>query len=562
MKRNFWCLKPLQIALALCVAVAVSSNSRGQFMPDPILLDSFESTSGISDWSPQNDYVPQTENSIYLSHSQSTVGVTNGSKSLALEVNTGAGWGLALTAAATDADLTLYNAFNTVAQNPSKWYLEADLTLNASSWTNVLPPSSPPFKGLFQLNLAMGDDDGWAQTPATADLYGQNVQVPVRVSLNDLGAGANSSYYQLFLGGSNLFRTTGPTSDPLGAIAYLDNLRFTPAPASRPVTLFSWENGNDGWSDCGLGCGDTPPSAHTGSHIHTIINNSPAATNGTHVLRIDNTRQNDPSLFPGGFGFHWGSTFQLNSNSAPAGQPPVIDPTIQARIENLKEVINSASAFAFDVHFEDLFNGNAYDSFSPSPGWIRFGLALNDGTGSWFQAEGTALTGTPDVNASDTYEYVIGTNIMNDVSTSALGILSQVGLAASNQLGIILSINTNGGVLADIDNFRVIVPVDLSADFDNNGKVDGADLTVFKSSYNKNANADANGDGVSDGQDFLIWQRTFGNDATQSVVALSASDLALLGFSTAVPEPSAILLFAVGAFVATSIRGGCRSKVC
>jgi hypothetical protein len=251
----------------------------------------------------------------------------------------------------------------------------------------------------------------------------------------------------------------------------------------------------------------------------------------------------------------------LNSNSAPAGQDPVIDPVIQSRIDQLKEVINSASAFAFDVHFEDLFNGNAYDPFSSSPGWIRFGLAVVDGTGSWFQAEGTALTGTPDVNANDTFEYVIGTNIMNDVTTSARGILSEAGLLPSSQLGIILSVNTNGGVLADIDNFRVIVPVDLSADFDNDGDVDGDDLTVFKTAYGQTDAADANGDGISDGRDFLIWQRTFGNDATQAVVSFSASDLALLGFSTSVPEPSAALLFCLGALATTAVGGAGRFRV-
>lgn len=559
MKRVDLAGKSLLAAVVACIMVCSGSNSFGQFMPDPIRLDSFESTVGISDWSPQNDYEALTaENSIYLGHSQSNVGVTHGSKSLALEFNTGAGWGVALSAFATDADLTLYNAFNTVAQDPTNWYLEGDLTLNASSWANVLAPATPPFRGLFQINLALGDDDGFAQTPATADLYGQNVQVPFRVSLNDLGAGPDSSYYQLFLGGSHLFRTTGPAEDPLGAVAYLDNLRFTPAPPSKAVTLFSWENGNEGWSDCGQGCMDDPPSGHTGSHVHTIVNNSPAATDGTHVLRIDNTRQNDPGLFPDGFGFHWGSTFQLNSNTAPAGQDPVIDPVVQARIDQLKGLINSASAFAFDVHFEDLFNGDAVDPFSPAPGWIRFGLAVVDGTGSWFQAEGTALTGTPDPNASDTFEYVIGTNIMNDVSTS-LGILSEAGLAASNQLGLILSVNTNGGVLADIDNFRVIVPVDLSADFDNDGDVDGDDLTVFKQSYSVNANADANGDGVTDGRDFLIWQRTYGNDATQSVVALSSRDMALLGL-VSVPEPTTALILCLGALAATGTRGARRAK--
>jgi hypothetical protein len=547
----------LSATLVACAVVFASTNASAQFMPDPILLDSFEGTTGISDWSPQNDYVPETANTIYIDHTQSSVGVTHGSNSLALEFNTGTGWGVSLTATSSDADLELYNAFNTVAQDPTGWFLEGDLTLNASSWANVLPPSTPPFQGLFQVNMAVSDDDGFDQTPATSSLYGQTVNVPLRVSVNDLGIGPASSFYQLFLGGSHVFRTGGTAQDPLGAVAYLDNLRFVPAAPSVPVTLFSWEGTEEGWSDCGLGCNDVPPSGHTGTHIHTPVNNSPAATDGTHVLRIDNTRQNDPGLVPGGFAFYWGSTFDLNSNTAPEGQPPVIDPVIQSRIEELKEVINSASAFAFDVHFEDLFNGNAHDPFSPAPTFVRFALAMVDGTGSWFQAEGTALAGTPDPNLDDTFEYVIGTNIMSDVSTN-LGILSDAGLAPSNQLGIYLAVNANGGLLADIDNFRAIIPVDLSADFDNDGDVDGADLTVFQASYGVNANADADSDGDTDGRDFLIWQRTFGNDATQSVVEFSAADLALLGLVSSVPEPATALMLCLGA-LAVSVRRTARS---
>ena len=543
----------LLVLLAAGVIAAASSTSFAQFMPDPILLDSFEGTTGISDWSPQNDYVAEGENSIYISHAQSNVGVTHGSNSLALDYNTGTGWGVSLTAAATDADLTLYNAFNTVGQNPTGWYLEGDLTLDASTWANVSPPSTPPFQGLYQFNLAVSDDDGFAQSPATADLYDEIVQVPLRVSVNDLGIGPDSSFYQLFLGGSGVFQTA---AGPLGAVAYLDNLRFTPAPPSVPVTLFSWEGTDEGWSDCGLGCGDDPPSGHTGSHIHTIVNNSPAATDGTHVLRIDNTIQSE---LPDGFQFYWGSTFDLNSNTAPAGEDPVIDPVIQSRIEELKDIVNRASAFAFDVHFEDLFNANAHDPFASTPTFVRFALAVVDGTGSWFQAEGTALAGTPDPNLDDTFEYVIGTNIMNDVSTS-LGILSDVGLAESNQLGFYLAVNSNGGLVADIDNFRAIIEVDLGGDFDNDGDVDGDDLVVFQGAYGAGTGADADGDGDTDGRDFLIWQRNFGNDATQAeVVSFSAADLALLGITT-VPEPASVSMLCL-AMLAAASRGVRRAKV-
>ncbi|QEG33976.1 PEP-CTERM sorting domain-containing protein [Bythopirellula goksoeyrii] len=545
----------LAVAVA-CTSYLSTENTFGQFLPDPILLDSFEGVGGISDWSTQNDYVAETENSIYISHSQSTTGVTNGANSLALEMNSGSGWGVSLSASFTDIDTGLYDAFNTVAANPAGWYLEGDLTLDASSWANVSNPIGPPFVGLFQMNVALNSDASFTQAFATADVWEQETQIPLRINMNDLNPVQDSDVFQFFLGGSHVFAAGGTPEAPLGAIAYLDNLRFVPAPPSVPVTISSWEVGatdySNDWSDCGLGCMDDPPSGHTGSHVHTIVANSPAATDGTRVLQIDNTRQNDPGLFPNGFAFHWGSTIELNSNIG-TPEAPVIDSGIQGRIDELRELINSASAFAFDIHFEDLFNGNAVDPFSPAPAFMRVALAVNDGTGSFFQAEGTALAGTPDANATDTFQYIIGTNIMTDVSTD-LGILSEVGLTDTNQLNVFLALNSDGGLLAQIDNFRVIIEVDLSADFNNDGKVDENDLVVWQNAYGANANGDADGDGDSDGKDFLAWQRTYGVDATQSSVALSKADMALLGIGVGVPEPTTGILLLFGSVLLGSSR--------
>ena len=560
--------------VALCLVGIVgmlTSHSHAQFLPDPIMLDSFEGTTGISDWSDQLDgidYVgltPGDPNVIYINHSQSNIGATRGANSLALELNTGTGWGVTLTANASDLDPTLYNAFNTVAQDPGAWFLEGDLTLDASSWANVsrTDPNVPPFQeiGLFQVNFALSDDGGFGQTGATADLFDQIVQVPLRVSANDLMFVPDSSFYQLFLGGANVFQTGGTAQAPLGAVAYFDNLRFTPAPPSAPVTLFSWEtppDGNgaefEGWSDCGLGCGDDPPNSnHTGAHVHRVVT-SPAATDGTQVLRIDNTRQNDSSLFPG-FAFRWGTTYELNANTG-TDEEPVIDPQIKSRIDELREVINTASAFTFDLHMEDLFNdAETYDPFSPAPSFLRIALAIEDGTGSFFQAEGTAVSGLPDANPDDTFEYVIGTNIMTDVSTG-LGILQEVGIQDTNFLRFDLAINSNGGLLADIDNFRAVIPIDLSADFNNDGVVDEDDLTVWEGAYGSTDAGDADSDGDTDGQDFAIWQQTRGNDATQSVVAFSNSDLELLGISTTttVPEPTTGLLTILAGLAAGWLR--------
>jgi hypothetical protein len=75
----------------------------------------------------------------------------------------------------------------------------------------------------------------------------------------------------------------------------------------------------------------------------------------------------------------------------------------------------------------------------------------------------------------------------------------------------------------------------LTADFDDDGNVDGDDLTVWTENIGPTAAADANADGVTDGADFLAWQREFGLGITPPVGAAIA----------AVPEPGSAVLAAM-----------------
>lgn len=73
----------------------------------------------------------------------------------------------------------------------------------------------------------------------------------------------------------------------------------------------------------------------------------------------------------------------------------------------------------------------------------------------------------------------------------------------------------------------------FSADFDNDGDVDGDDLSQWKvATAASSGNADADADGDSDGQDFLLWQQQHGSGVSPQ----SATQ--------AVPEPSTLLLVA------------------
>lgn len=85
----------------------------------------------------------------------------------------------------------------------------------------------------------------------------------------------------------------------------------------------------------------------------------------------------------------------------------------------------------------------------------------------------------------------------------------------------------------------------LPADFNDDGLVNAADLTVWKGAFGVNANGDANNDSFTNGVDFLIWQRQFGQ-----LPAVAAADTAAL----AVPEPSAAIISAIATMLFAAAR--------
>lgn len=105
-----------------------------------------------------------------------------------------------------------------------------------------------------------------------------------------------------------------------------------------------------------------------------------------------------------------------------------------------------------------------------------------------------------------------------------------------------------------VDYVRVysqVVPPLPSADFNRDGRVDGADLPYWKSGMLGGVAADANGDGKTDGADFLLWQRQF-----------SAAS-SLQGAASPIPEPSALNLLLAAALLRfrRSSRSGCAKKL-
>ena len=81
----------------------------------------------------------------------------------------------------------------------------------------------------------------------------------------------------------------------------------------------------------------------------------------------------------------------------------------------------------------------------------------------------------------------------------------------------------------------IFVLSDLDGDYNLDGTVDGADLTLLANDFGSTlkAEADGNGDGVVDGADFLLWQRNLGASSVLSAVQ-------------SVPEPTTLALAALG----------------
>ena len=571
------------VVLTLFASFVTTPNAQAQFLPDEMLIESFEGAGGnITDWvslsDPNYDWTPiTTGNANYVSHTQSATGVTHGSNSLELEMRDGSNtWGFSLFADSAD-DTGLYDIFNTVAADESAWLIEMDLTLDASSWANVSPLSTPPFTGLWSLNMGMSVDAGgvgeFGQSSLSPQLFDQTGQYKLRVPMTSLVTDftENADSYQILLGHANGVFQSGDGVDPVnpgeGMKIYLDNLRFVPATPTVSETLFSWEGSLEGWDDDGLN------EAHAYTHVTTVSPGSDAATHGSDALSIDTTIQ-DPFFNPQDydpnipitqgkdFAFYWGTTYRLNADTDPDPNNEVIDPNVATQISTLVEKLNRATAIAFDLHYNDVLDSDV-NPFAPSSPWSKLGVHVSDGTGAFFDEEGTNINPPAEGDPNGfTFEYVIATADMvhncSDGQPSCGESLASLGATATNSLTIGIDTNAGGALLVEIDNFRLIYEVDLSADFDNDGDVDNDDLAIWEANYGLSAGADkstgdANGDGAVDGRDFLRWQQSYGIDATSP---LSESiDINVVVNSGAVPEPTSAVMLALGALLVGGHRG-------
>jgi hypothetical protein len=365
--------------------------------------------------------------------------------------------------------------------------------------------------------VAPGDatTDGVTLTPLGSSSY--RVSVPIgpdkRLKLSN-----ESTFYYL------RFQTNGGWD---GTVDFaFDNFRFTGVPRFTEHTLFSWETPDDPNTPINEQFEGWGPGLHPG---HQLSITNTGATDGNYALQIDATGMTG--------NFSWGSRYQITSDIDPDPQNQVIDPVIQAHIDDLVTRINGAARLEFDVTYQDQFPLN--------PSWTQFYVYFADDTGAFYQA-GTSSFNIN--NAPPGTRRTLSIDIDSFVDSSdpeSTKTLAVDGLAlGTTSLAIGLGTSTDDGAVYQIDNFRLITQVpEFSADFNNDGVVDGGDLAIWEGAYGATATADADGDGFSDGHDFLVWQREYGLGMASNLAA-----------TVAVPEPATALLMCLCGVLAISSR--------
>jgi hypothetical protein len=526
------------IASKICAAVAITWCSLVSSTMAQLPIANFDTPGNTDGFEPA--VPPDFTNSSYLEHNQvNGIGNTSGPGALRVEVtdNNGAGsWAIRFDASST-LNAAAFAAFSQVAQAEEDWFLEFDVTILDGEWDSMPPdPRALLDPGsIFQLNVGVNSDNtlggdlgGFQQKgDALSNLNFLEGTFNAKIPMTSLPLASGSSFYQLSIGTTaNFLANDSPIE---GVDLYFDNFRFTQAPPTVEHTLFSWETPDnpattniderfEGWDDTGLNNpGDLNTTVH-GIRAHSELGTLPDGWGeGQFALQIDRIDPAAPSTF------HWGSNFFLNSDDGNGG----VIPAVQERIDELKGLINQASAIAFDLRFDD--------PDPNSPTFTRLAVYFTDGTGAFFDAEGDSIGSVP-IGTSGTY--IIPTNIMNDANGS--GPLDEVGLQPSGILGIGIATNTDGPGLYQIDNFRVIIEVPLTqpGDFDEDGDVDGRDFLLWQRNPNIGLLSD--------------WQANYGFNGGGLQTVIDVKDFLS---ATSVPEPGSLLLLAL-----TTVSCGLRRR--
>jgi autotransporter-associated beta strand protein len=135
-----------------------------------------------------------------------------------------------------------------------------------------------------------------------------------------------------------------------------------------------------------------------------------------------------------------------------------------------------------------------------------------------------------------------GTDVIDSLFADGVSLAAGVWGAVGSGAAFTSPLITGAGLL-QVSTFVAPIP----GDFNGDGFVDGADLTVWSGNFGATgvgtAEGDADGDGLVDGADFLIWQQNF----TSPVGA------------AAVPEPATLALVSVALATLVGVRRRSRA---
>ncbi len=205
-------------------------------------------------------------------------------------------------------------------------------------------------------------------------------------------------------------------------------------------------------------------------------------------------------------------------------------------------------------------------AFGPLPG-MDYLVSLWDKSGTKYSVDGSDTTvtgGVIDDTDADGALHAHRYYTLESDTTPADGIylfameLRMDGVETSDPIYMVFG--TPGSSVAALDdaavpwvedNVDLLIPPQLSGDYNGDGVVDAADYTVWRDNLGSTSNlsADGDGSGTVDGADYLVWKANYGSIGESSATTQS----------TAVPEPLTSVMALFAAASAWLLRTGRRN---
>jgi hypothetical protein len=232
-------------------------------------------------------------------------------------------------------------------------------------------------------------------------------------------------------------------------------------------------------------------------------------------------------LDPDGNGFTWTTVVDANALGAEALRAPNGDRT------DLPGDLHDALA-VYEVTFEQPGTYRAYYR----------GKGLDGGSDSIYVPDGFNLDpdNSDSLTQDGTYRWEVGG--LFTISPANVGVPLEFRIGKREETAYLdaLVLNLDQSMTAsELDN--LFAAQFSPADFNKDGYVDAADLSLWQSHYGGAATAnqgDADGDGDADGRDFLVWQRQYSASALSSV--------------SSIPEPSYSTWLALSMIAGSIVR--------